>query len=764
MYKKLFRFIPIFSLLVLWFVFSSPYFLHNLVPYPSRYQVSFFAPWSTYPQYWGPVKNNAMPDVIDQIYPWKHFTIDSLKAGNIPYWNPNNFAGNPNVANFQTAVFSPFNILYFLLPFVDSWSVIVLLQPLLAGVFTYFFLRELKISSAGAVLGGITFMFSGFMVVWMAYGTLSMAAAFLPLALWGIERGFHKNKWYFFVMTIAVVISFFSGHFQTSFYFAVYVAAYLLFKSTSLLRKYYSSPSAFAQGKHTFSTVRNIIMWVTVFYFLSFVLSLPQLYPTIVFYQNSVRSGLVYMGGGIPVDYIITALAPDFFGNPVTRNDWRGNYAEWASFIGVIPFFFALMAFRRSKDLYRYFFIAAGLLCLLFAMETPLHNLLIATRLPIVATSIPSRLIVFFSFSIAVLAGIGFTDFQLLKKKELIKNLLPPVIVLSIIFVVAGVSISIFHVFPQDKNNLALKNLILPLGIFVLSSGLLFCLRFISNKKIVTTASLFILLLAGLDGYRFAMKWMPFEPKELVFPDVPVVSVMQKHIGYGRIYGNLGTQAESYYNLPSLEGYDPLYVQRYGEFIRYAQFGSFQQAERSVVHLDRRGKYTDRVLDFLGVNLIFHPLGDTGQEWAYPVWKDIKKYSVIYQDDKFQLYRNNTVMPRASLFYQVETIPDGEKLLKRFYSDSFDFRKIILLEKEVLSKQSAAATGSAKIVSYMPNVVKITVASNNTGILFLSDTYYPGWEATVNGKREEVLRADYAFRAVRIPAGKSIVIFRYKQY
>lgn len=58
-----------------------------------------------------------MPDVTTQIYPWKKLTIDTYKSGYIPVWNPYSFSGNPQLANFQTAVFSPFNILflYFLL-------------------------------------------------------------------------------------------------------------------------------------------------------------------------------------------------------------------------------------------------------------------------------------------------------------------------------------------------------------------------------------------------------------------------------------------------------------------------------------------------------------------------------------------------------------------------------------------------------------------------------------------------------------------------
>src|SRR3989344_6452348 len=179
---------PVIFIFLLWFSFSSPYFLKGLVPYASTYQVNHFPPWTAYEENWGPVKNGAMPDVTDQIYPWRHFTVQSLMSRQIPYWNPNSFAGNPHLANIQSAVLSPFNVLFFILPFIDAWSLLVLLQPLLAGIFMILFLRELRISKVGSTIGSVAFMFCGFVITWMVYGTLAMAIIFLPLVLYCIQK------------------------------------------------------------------------------------------------------------------------------------------------------------------------------------------------------------------------------------------------------------------------------------------------------------------------------------------------------------------------------------------------------------------------------------------------------------------------------------------------------------------------------------------------------------------------------------------------
>src|SRR3989339_646306 len=137
--KSKIRISPIFIIFIFWLVFCVPYIFKGLVPFPSKYLVTFFAPWNA--SYGMPVKNNAMPDVITQIYPWKQITIDLVKQSQFPLWNPYAFAGTPHGGNYQTAVFNPVNILFFLLPFIDAWSVMILLQPLLAAFGTYLFLR-----------------------------------------------------------------------------------------------------------------------------------------------------------------------------------------------------------------------------------------------------------------------------------------------------------------------------------------------------------------------------------------------------------------------------------------------------------------------------------------------------------------------------------------------------------------------------------------------------------------------------------------------
>ncbi|MDP3940883.1 MAG: YfhO family protein [bacterium] len=739
-----YRSLPVLLILVVWFVFAYPFFLQAKVPFPSTYQVNHFHPWSLDQKYWGPVKNGAMPDIIDQIYPWRHFSIEQLTKGQIPWWNPNSFSGNPHVANVQSAAFNPFNVLFFVMPFIDAWSLIVLLQPLVAGMGMYVFLRSQNITKQGAFLGSIAWMFCGFIVVWMAYGTLSLAISFLPLTLFGLYKlsETKRIKWGI-LSSVLIATSFFSGHFQTSLYLAGTTILYITFLG-------------FRKETRTKALLIGAFL-------LGILISLIQILPAIQFYTLSPRSSIYLFSGGIPVHYLITLIAPDFYGNPVTRNDWFGFYAEWASFIGVIPLLFAFFTLRRKPRRVVIFFQLLFLFSFLFALDSPLLRLLGSLHIPVISTSTPSRLIVITSFALATLSGFGYDAVLEMIRKVKLRSVLPQLILFFVVIASIWGVILFGGILTSEQAAIAKKNFLLPTSLFFLT-GVTLLLVFLLKKKqkFFIVLLLFPLFLMVFDSLRFVTKWMPFDPKNLVFPDAPVIAAMQQKIGHGRVFGNISAQVGTYFNLPLIEGYDPLYIDRYGEFIRTSSRGVYTPSERSLVRIDRNGDYTKRILDLLGVTLIYHPLPDTNQAWAFPVWND-PNYILFYKDDLFSLYSNTRVINRPSLYYRYQVIPDEKKLLATFFTVKFDYRNTLLLEADPkIPVSEGEHTSSVLVVKDTPNFLKFAVSSDMPALLFLSDNYYPGWKAYVNDKETTIFRADYTFRAVVVPAGESSVKFIYR--
>lgn len=732
---------PLFIIILLWLIFASPFFLKAKIPYPSSYQVSFFPPWNAYEKFWGPVKNNAMPDVIDQIYPWRHLAIDIWKSGQIPLWNPFSFAGTPLLANYQSAVLSPFNILFFILPFVGAWSFLILLQPLLAGLFMFIFTRSLKLSRFSSVLSSIAFMFCGFITVWMVYGTLAYAILFLPLALFSLEKFYESSRLRFLVIfAFTIPLSFFSGHFQISLYFLFGVISYLIFK---------------------FIVHRDIekAIFSLVYFSFGILMSLPQILPSLEFYLQSLRSGIYQAVEVIPWTYLLTFLAPDFLGNPVTRNDWFGHYAEWNSYIGIMPLLIALYSITNIKNKQTFFWIIIAVLSFLLAFNTPLLKFLIYIHFPVLSTSSASRIIVLFSFAVSVLAGFGIEMIIADIKAKKIKKVIYWQIISSFFFIFLWMIVFLKIILPVDKISIAKSNLILPTIIFLF--GTFNILMSIFYKKLLLVAVLLLIFLTGFDMYRFSSKWIPFDNKNLVFPEVPTTGYF-KNISDFRAFGNYGGEVSVYYKVPSAEGYDALYIRRYGQFIASLSDGRIKDSERSVVSLSKTGKYTPRAINILGIKYIIHKSIDAHAVWAFPFWKYKEgSFKLVYKDGKYEIYQNLNVSPRAFLVdsYKVESNP--QRIIDTLFSKDFDPRKEIILEKDPGIKLNIDSDKTARITKYSPNEVEIKTESSGNSLLFISDSYYPGWRAYVDNLEVPILRSDYAFRAIPVFKGDHIVKFVY---
>lgn len=742
MKKIVIRFWPIILLFAAWFIFCIPYFFENKVPYPSEYQVNFFPPWSAYPELAGPVKNNAMPDIIDQIYPWKHFTIETWKIGQIPLWNPYSFSGTPNLANYQSAVLSPLNLLFFILPFVDAWSVLILLQPFLAGIFMYLFMRSIKVNKPGSVISSVSFMFCGFITVWMAYGTLGYAILFLPLSLFCIEKYYETQKAKFLVtLSVSIPLSFFSGHFQISLYFLFFIIVYIFYKL--LARK-------------NINNTLYIILY-TVF---GLFLSMPQLLPSIEFYNQSYRSD-AFLGVEImPWKYLATFLAPDFFGNPVTRNDWFGHYAEWNAYIGVIPLLLSIYAILNKKDKRTFFLFLISVLSLLLAFKSPLLELLISIKFPVLSTSSASRIIILFSFSMIVLAGIGFDKLIDDVKRRRKKPIIFWIVISLSFFVLLWFAVMPGLFIPVEKSSIARNNLILPTLFFVIISTLILLL--ILNKKIKLIAVYILLLVVCFDILRFAAKWQPFDPKNLVFLNVPTVDLLNKTKGFERSFGNFGGENSVYYAIPSVEGYDALYIRRYGQFIASLSDGKIKDSARSVVSFPKDGIYTPKAINLLGIKYIVHRLSDGQAPWAFPYWTYPKdSFRLVSKNDKYEIYENLNVFPRAFLVNKYQIIQNPQKIIDTMFDKSFNLQKEIVLEQDPKLKFLNGSFGTVKIIKYTPDKIEMIANSDSNSLLFLSDVYYPGWKAKINSKDTRIYRADYSFRAIYVPKGNNRVEFIY---
>jgi hypothetical protein len=737
--KTVIKYWPIIAIIGLWLIFSVPYFFKGLVPFPSKYLVTFFPPWSA--TYGMPVKNNAMPDLITQIYPWKTLTVNEWKNGEIPLWNPYSFSGTVHAGNYQTAVFSPINIFYLFLNFLDAWSIIILLQPLLAGIFCYIFLRSIDRSKAASLIGSVGWMFCGFLTTWMGYGTLGYAALFLPLILMAIYKEGNHSSWKNGILISGgIFLSFVSGHFQISLYVLLLSFAFILYRMISL------------------KTIK-IHCRVFGYWFFGILLVFPQFILTYKAFMESTRSTSIISGEMIPWNYLITFFAPDFFGNPVTRNDWFGHYAEWAGFSGVAVLILAVYSITKNIRGLKRFFLFALLTSILMAYHSPVSQLIFFLKIPVLSTSAASRIIILVSMSLSVLAAFGFDDLNKDWEKRL-KNKIPWFAggVISFVSIIWSLCV-VFHVMSPEAVIIAKRNLILPsLYAFIVLFSMV--IGFSKNHTIRNIAISALLLVGFIDPFRYVSKWMPFEPREYVYPNSGVTDYLSANVGNNRVFGNLGNEVGSTYKIQLIDGYDAMYQGRYGEFINSVTDGKIEPGERSVVQVNKNGDFTDTVFSLLGVKYIAYRISDGRNPWVYPHWKHSDTQILRFRDSSYEVYENTESYPRVFLASSYRVVPDDQSIIRSMFSGEVNLKDTIILEKKPILEPQIGS-GSAQIISYTPNEVVIKTQSDVPKLLFLSDVYDTGWNATIDGKKAPIQRADYDFRAIAVSAGSHEIKLRY---
>jgi hypothetical protein len=124
---------------------------------------------------------------------------------------------------------------------------------------------------------------------------------------------------------------------------------------------------------------------------------------------------------------------------------------------------------------------------------------------------------------------------------------------------------------------------------------------------------------------------------------------------------------------------------------------------------------------------------------------------------------NETRLPRAWMVYDWVVEPDPDKIIPLIKADSFDHRRTVVLEAEPSLPRAPAppdATrqdGTVTVTAYSLNEITLEVETPRPGLCVLSEIQYPAWKASIGPSPCVVHRADYALRAIEVPAGRHLV-------
>lgn len=411
-----------------------------LLPLDNLY---LYAPWSAYASQVGVVAphNHLIGDMLLENLVWKSLARDTLLGGAIPLWNPWVFGGMPFLATGQPGVLYPLGVLFYVLPLLRAYAWFTALHLFLGGLFTYAFLRVIRVGWFGALVAAIAFAFSGFVVVSIIWPMVISVVIWLPLILAFIEliaqefdcalsagKGPRPGRVILWSLlgAVAVGMQLLAGHIEFSFYVLFTAFFYSAWRLAIMLWQTRRLVPVLEAGLVLCALIA-----------VGAGLAAIQLVPFAEIVPANFRSALVtyqdVIGWALPKKRLLSFLIPDFFGNPSQHSyfdflsgQWRSashvvngqvvpvisdwdpkNFVEGCSYVGILPLVLAVVAllFRRSRHVLIFGTLAVW--SLLLAFGTPLYRIFFYGIPGFDQLHTPFRWIFPYTFSVVVLAGLG---------------------------------------------------------------------------------------------------------------------------------------------------------------------------------------------------------------------------------------------------------------------------------------------------------------------------------------------------------------------
>jgi hypothetical protein len=663
---------------------------------------------------------------------YKFYLRASIRAGELPLWNPYVALGRPFLADMETATLYPPNWIFIVLPEMPALFLFLAFHFWLAGFFFIKIARHWAAPRAVAIALAFAYLMSGPFLGRLQCGLLGYFSglAYWPLLFYAIERLRVKISWRRWLMLVlAASGSFLSGHPQCFWLTAVGLGLYLLGAHLAApwrqnIRRGLQCLGVLASG-----------------YLAALMLCGVQLLPMIdlVLQGNRAAPDESFASWGAIGWDRLTSL---FVSQPASV------YVTWCEtnlHVGVIVALAGLLGLMRWRDVrMRGLWLMGGIgLVLALGERTPLFSALFHLLPGMGVFRIAARYATLVSWAFLLAAVTVWPDEKLSRRRTMVALSLLMigavyaawagggflVSALASVVLLAGLALGAFWQARRGGDKLVLTGCDALLAIIWLNSAVAavhmraYYQHSYSSKHGTTVADMFLRNEAVVvDMFLKKNLHVPngvpprlFAPGSLIGPNSGVKYGFSNVVCYGSL---TSMRVWSYLSIGA------------GIEVNYYK-NTFLPDE-----VWRAGPYP-----FSGMNI--------AAGW-------------VYGTNRFVF--NPRPGERAWLAYSWEQLPDWTTALRKFVLGQVDPTKVALLEAPAEGPKPAgdnAGSGQAIIESFRRNAITLRVESSKPALLVVAEAWYPGWRATVNGAPAEVLPANVWMRAIRVPSGESRVRLYY---
>ncbi len=708
-------------------------------------------------------------DLIDQHYMIQVFIHQALVDGTSPIWAPEILSGYPIVADPLAALFYPPNYLMHLftpgefLPYYRL-EVQATLHYLWAAIGMYLLAYRLTGARAGAVIAALVFAFGGFFAWHVSHLSPISSLSWLPWVLLGylLAIGRKSNLAWLGLTGLALGMLILAGHALT-----ILQAVYLLLIIGGII--------AFRQWNDDRRLAGITLLKTGAILATGVALSAVQLLPALELSQQSNRSALSFgdatVASYLP-NWIVTAIVPDFFSHSNLANYWAsGDIAETNMYFGLIPLLLAILGFLNARQgadrRITYLLLGGSLLALLLALgsETLLYRVVFETIPGFDRVRRPLNNIALVHLGFGLLAAYGIkalgagsqqaeVAYRQFRRWLRFSLLAAAVAIVALVVLLAAV----VNENAQDEVTAILDSVIITVIMLVLTY-----LIVRGRLTHLVSAQLAILLLVAVTALDIATANAGVSYKDHIQPpdsyigvdwagnpDDPAVRFLQaEHAAQpdepGRIYpdraGSIWLNGPLVWELESTDGYSVLWPAQYERMYAVARNAPWHP----LVNL---------------MNTRYFVFGEPVEN-IFPEFP-AENLELVHQSSVW-IYENRLALPRTWIAFEAIELPD-DQIIDWIAANGQSIQNTVILNEPVDGRTNPGVTnpGEVRIVEYETNRVALEAVLPEDGWVVLADTFYPGWEASIDGVRTDILRAYGMYRAVWVPAGEHEITYQYE--